>query len=721
MISRIRLSLGLVLTVALVSSGAAQSPRRDDALSGPAWLDDSDTKRTQDWVAVRSRETLRELSRDRRFAALNAQAEAVLTDPGRVPEARIMAGAAYDYRQDRDHPLGVWRRSDPGSYFAGAPNWETVIDFDQLARAEGRNWIFAGASCHERRCLVRLSDSGKDAAVLREFDLDAKAFVAGGFAVAESKARSWWYDRDTLLIAPALDADSVNESGLPRTVRLWPRGTALETAETLSEGGRGDAGLSVSMIRAAGVDGFVLARHLDFFRRSYRLVLTDGRQRLLPLPPLAEMMGLHEGRVLMRLNAPWAPGSGTAGAQATLPSGALVAVSLDPLLKAQRIAGVELIYRPAPGEAIRTVAPAPGKLYVELLRDHRSAVIEAAPLPSPSESGGWRVRDVPLESDRFISLLGFEQGGLFLKMEAPLVPEQLVLADPASGRVRTLYARPPAFDAAGLEAKIFETRSRDGTPVAYTIVHRKDLKLDGDNPTLVYGYGGFDVAVTPRYEPLFGKLWMERGGVYVHAYLRGGGERGPDWHRGAMLKNRQQPYDDMIAVLEDLHARGVASPRRTGIMGRSNGGLMTAVVMEQRPDLMRAVVVGGPLIDMLNFHTLPAGASWTAEYGDPRDPEMYAFLAGYSPMQKLIRGARYPTPLIITSTGDDRVLPGHARRFSARMSALGHGNAYFEDAQGGHYWELAGGPAPGDWRQRALARAVEFTYLWRLLGEPPRR
>jgi prolyl oligopeptidase len=357
-----------------------------------------------------------------------------------------------------------------------------------------------------------------------------------------------------------------------------------------------------------------------------------------------------------------------------------------------------------------------GRLFVELYRNYRSAIVELT-----SSGSGWTARTVPLEKDRFLSLLDTHDGKLFVKVEAPLVPEKLVLADAQTGAATVLYQRKAAFDTRNLVAELRQTQSRDGTPISYTLIRRKDLKRDGTNPTLVYGYGGYDVAVTPRYEPIFGKLWLQKGGTYVHAYLRGGGENGPDWHRGPMRKNRQQPYDDMAAVLEDLQRSRVSSPQHIGIMGRSNGGLMTAVMMEQRPELMNAVVVGGPLIDMLNFHELAPGASWTAEYGDPRDPDMRAFLATYSPMQNIRTGVRYPKPLIITSLDDDRVLPGHARRFAARLTEAGHDNYYFEDQQGGHYWELAGGPAPGDWRLRSVARAVEFAYLWQQLRSSPNK
>ncbi len=717
MTARARLPLVLALGAATLAAAVAPTPApaqvmaetaAEKAAHGPLWLDDTYSKRALGWVAKERARTLKTLKADRRFAALQKDAETVLTDASRLHEVDLMAGAAYEYWQDREHPLGLWRRTSVEAYFAGAPVWETVIDVDALGKAEGRKWIFAGASCRGRRCLVRMSDNGKDAAFVREFDLDTKTFVEGGFQIPESKSRAWWYDDDTLLVAPVLGPETVNESGFPKTLRLWDRGAPMAATKPLFEIGDRDGSLSASLLQAAGVKGFVAARHLDFNSREYSLVLEDGSRTPLPLPKLADFTGMHEGRLLLRLNAPWTP----AGTTTQLPSGALVAVPLEPLLKQQRVDQAEALYSPSPEVGVRQVIADGQKLFLALSRNYRTAVVELSRDPA----GVWRTREVPVESDRFIQLLGVRDGRLLLKVESPITPEKLVLADPQTGAATTLYERAPAFDAAGLKAELFETRSRDGTPIAYTVIQAADIKVDGTNPTLVYGYGGYDVGVTPRYEPVFGKLWVERGGVYVHAYLRGGGEKGPDWHRGAMRKNRQQPYDDMAAVLEDLQRRKITSPAHTGIMGRSNGGLMVATVMEQRPELMNAVVVGGPLIDMLNFHELPPGASWTAEYGDPRDPDMRAFLQTYSPMQNLRKDANYPVPLIITSTDDDRVLPGHARRFSARMSEMGHDNLYFEDQQGGHYWELAGGPAPGDWRLRAIARAVEFTYLWRQLG-----
>ncbi len=676
-----------------------------------AWLDESYGSRALAWVRTENQRTVDALASDSRFERYAKEAAAVLTDPGRLPVARQIGDMMYNYWQSEDRPLGVWRRTSRSTWLAGEPAWTTVLDIDELAETESKKWIFAGADCLESRCLISLADNGKDAHVVREFDLESLEFIDNGFALPEDKSSTWWIDQDRVLVATSAGGGPVTESRLPKSIRLWRRGSPLKEAKTLFEGGDRDASIAAALVGAGGRDGFVAVQRTDFFKQAYFFVSLEGTRAPLPLPDRLTLKGVLDDRLLFRLGRDWMPAGYGTGFRA----GDLMAISLSDLLFDRTIANAELLYRPGQRESVRTVRVAGSTIYVELLRDYRSALIEIS-----EASGGWRVRELPVPRNRFVSLLGLADQGLLLEVQGLLEPGMLVLFDPASGELRTLYARSGAFDTAGLVARMLQTKSRDGTTISYTIVHRQDLDTDGSNPTLVYGYGGFDVSITPRYEPVFGKLWLEKGGVYVHAYLRGGGENGPGWHSSAMLKNRQQPYDDMIAVVEDLHRRGIASPGTTGIMGRSNGGLMVAAVMMQRPELLGAVVVGGPLIDMLTYHLIPPGASWTAEYGDPRNEEMHEFIETYSPLQQIDPDRDYPRPLIITSTDDDRVLPGHARRFAAALSDAGHERFYFEDEQGGHYWELAGGPAPGDWRLRSVARAVEFAYLSEMLFTPGR-
>ena len=707
LLSKRRLSR-LLLPIAMFSIPAAHAQVGDE--HGPSWLDDTYGERALAWVAAERTRTIDRLKADPRFDQFQQEAGAILTEPSRIADVRFLGGRAFEFHQDESHPIGLWRRSPSSAYLAGTPQWETLIDFDALSKSEGTTYFLGGFNCQQQRCLVRLSQNGKDTAAIREFDLGTKTFVDGGFAVPPSKTAAWWYDENTLLVAPVLGPESVNRSGMPNTLRVWQRGTLLSAARPIFEIGDHDASLSASMIRAGGSDRFVVARHIDFEEREYRLMSLDGTSSPLPLPPLADMMGVHDGQLLLRPEVDWTPDADGE----TFAAGTLVGISLQKLMTDGVVADARTIYTPPGDDALRGVFGDGDRLFVELLHDYFSRIVELA----PNAEGTYVPRRLPLPSDRYLTSYGMHDGKLLLRAEGPLSPDEMALFDPMTGAQQTLYAREPQFHASGLVTEMLHTASEDGTPIDYLVTRPRTMAFDGSNPTLVYGYGGYDVPVTPRYEPVIGKLWMERGGVYVHAYLRGGGEHGPDWHRSAMMEGHTLPFSDMEAVLRDLQRRGLTSPQNVGIMGRSNGGLMVAAVMERAPDLMNAVVVGGPLIDMLNFHQLPPGGTWLAEYGDPDIAEERAILREYSPMQNIAGPeTRYPVPLIITATDDDRVLPGHARRFAYQLEEYGHDRLYFEDEQGGHYWELAGGPIAGDWRLRSVARAVEYTYLWDRLGK----
>jgi prolyl oligopeptidase len=700
-------ALPLVAGVALAVGVACSERTPDEEL----WLEQSAGERALTWAAEHSERTLAALGADPRFARYEAEAAAILTDPERLALASPMGDHVYNYWQDRKHPHGVWRRSPIDAYLSGKPVWQTLIDLDALSESDGQAWFLAGTRCRlpeSSRCLVSLSRRSMDASVVREFDVERGEFVEGGFTIPEFKSSVWWEDDDTLLVATDWGPGTLTEAGYPRSLRRWRRGTPLKDAKLVFEVETERPSVSAMLIGAAGPGSLVAVSSVDFFVHEHWLIAPDGTRTRLPLPSRAIPHGSYGDALLFRLNEDWAPdGAGT------FSSGALVAISRNALVEDGAIEDARLVYEPAPDEAVREVVSSGDRLYVGLLKGFRSRVLS---LTRTDE--GFAAEPLDLGGAAYATLRapGPTPGSVLLSTEGPLEPPRLWLVGPEPDTRKLIAEGPAQFDASGLEAQILETVSRDGTPIHYTVIARKGIELDGRHPTLVYGYGGYDVPLTPRYEPLFGKLWLERGGVYVHAYLRGGGELGPAWHQGAMLQHRQQPYDDMIAVIDDLQRRGYTSPAQTGIMGRSNGGLMVAVVMEQAPEKLGAVVVGGPLTDLLRYALLPPGASWTAEYGRPDDPEMRDFLAGYSPYQQLQRGVRYPVPLVITSTWDDRVLPGHARRFAAKLEALGHEAYYFEDEQGGHYWELAGGPHPGDWRLRARARAVEFTYLAKQLG-----
>lgn len=688
-----------------MTQAAASEPEEH----GPAWLDEH-SARTIKWIEAQDSRTLGQLRQDPRFATFEAAAADILTDPARFVPVTFIGEHAYQYWQTRESPFGIWRRTPRSAYLAGTPSWETVIDVQALATAEHQRFLFAGADCHERRCLISLSRAGKDAVEQREFDLDTKKFVRNGFHVPESKTETSWYDADTLLVAPAFDRAEMNEGLMPRTLKVWRRGSPLGSARKIFEGADSDSGVGAMLIKAAGTDNFLVVRHRDFERRDYELMSLDGRSRPLALPEAAMFLGSHNGKLLIRPEMDWTSEGGV-----VVPRGSLAAIDLGPMMRDAKISSVEVLYTPSGDDAIRGTHSGDGRLFVELLHGYASRIIEL----SARAPGGWQARTIPLPGGRYMQIVDFSAGHLVLHEQSPLLPDRVVQIEPQSGKeTQVLFERRPSFDSSNLMTEYNQVRSSDGTLITYSVTRPRDLAFNHSAATLVYAYGGYDVPLTPRYEPLFGKLWMERGGVYVHAYLRGGGEHGPDWHWSVMRENRPLVYDDMAAVLRDLQNRAITQPSHTGIMGRSNGGLMTAAVMERYPELMNAVVVGGPLTDMLNFIEFPPGSTWTAEYGDPRNKDAREFLRTYSPMQNIAPAStHYPTALIITSTDDDRVLPGQARRFSALLEEKGHPDLYFEDAQGGHYWELAGGPAPGDWRLRATARAVEYTYLWRQLGQ----
>lgn len=678
-------SLSIILTGALAIVGCADSePVEDDFY----WLDESFGTRALEWVDNENLKTLKVLATDSRFKIYKSEAESILTDARRVPIGDIKGNHTYNYWQDAEHPYGLWRRSAVQAYLAGKPEWETILDLDQLSMAEGREWFFHGADCRVEtngRCLVRLAHKSQDTKVVREYDLTTKQFVADGFTVPEGKFDLWWEDDDTVILAADFGQGTLNESDFAKQLRRWKRGTPLETASIIFESDDMDIGVNAAFIGADGKGSLIAIRGNTFFEREYWMLTSDAEPRQLPLPKSFYFQGVYGDQVLMRLNQDWQPD----GHPVELAIGSLVGIPLRQLLEQGTIGTPTVYFNPPEKTAILKTVVSGDTLYLELLDNYRSRIIKL-----DKDEKGWIEKTLPLEQDHFIQIVGLHNQKLLLSLQSFLNPQRLISYDLASGNTQTLFAAPEQFDASDLVTEMLTTKSADGTVLTYTVMRHRKIKMDGSNPALVYGYGGFDVSITPRYEAVFGKLWLEKGGIYVHAYLRGGGEFGPAGHFGAQLENRQQPYDDMAAIVEDLQARGFTSPEHTGIMGRSNGGLMVAAVMEQHPELMNAVVVGGPLIDMLHYHRLPPGASWMGEYGDPREPDIRKFIETYSPQQNLRKDAAYPTPLIITSTWDDRVLPGHARRFAAKMAAYSKEALYFEDVQGGHYWELAGGPPP---------------------------
>jgi len=680
---------GCLLLLAAPAGATAQTPDAN------LWLEAVESPAALDWVRAENGKSEPVLTRDPRFPGLQAQALAVLSAQDRIPTPAFIGEQIYNFWQDGDHVRGIWRRTSLQSFRAGSPTWETVLDLDALAREEKANWIWKGALCRPAthdRCLIQLSNGGKDAVEVREFDLTSKTFVTGGFRLSEGKQSLAWLDQDTLLLTRDWGPGSLTESGYGRIVKSLARGQTLDQAKTLFEGQAKDVSASPTVLRDAKGGRLVLVgRGLDFFNTAWFMTTPAGDFRPLALPTRSSIHGLFEGRIILSIQQDWAI-AGT-----LQPAGSLLAVDPSDLSR------VEALYRPSPRQALdrEQIRVTDNRVVAVLYENVRGSVVSFRPGP-----GGWVQSRYPGLANAAVTLVSTADSGdaVLYTEETFITPTRLMLGMTPAAESDLVKALPARFAAEGLVVEQKEATSRDGTRIPYFLVRRKDLRRDGQAPTLLHAYGGFQLSKLPIYDPVVGKLWLERGGVYVVANIRGGGEFGPAWHSAALKADRQRAFDDYYAVAEALIADRVTSPRHLGAYGRSNGGLLMGVAMTQRPDLWNAVVVESPLLDMLRYHRLPAGASWIGEYGDPEIAAEAAWISAYSPYQALKPGVKYPRAYITTSTRDDRVHPGHARKFAARLGQVGAPYLYYENLDGGH----ANGADP---RANARRWAMHYVYL----------
>jgi prolyl oligopeptidase len=627
------------------------------------------------WVEKQNARTAGVLEADPRYQTFHREALAIFTAQDRIPEPDFLGAGIANFWQDATHVKGLWRRATPASFASASPAWETLIDLDALSKAEGRNWIFKGADClapDDRLCLVRLSDGGGDAVEIREYDTVAGAFVAGGFHFASGKQEVAWLDADTLLVGRDWGPGTLTPSGYPFVLKRLKRGQALADAAEVYRGDAADVAAAPHVLRDASgkVAVVLIERHVGFFETDYFRLGADGAVHALDLPKKSDVQGYLAGRLIVSLNEDWAAGAD----RPAFAAGALVAV--DPATGA-----TQLIARPSATQTIDTVAVTRGRVLVKLLDNVSGALDVYAPV-----DGGWTRRRLDLPKGSALDIVAADHGSdhAYVAAESFLEPTTLWAVDAAAGTVAKVKNLAPRFDASRDVVEQHFVASADGTRVPYFLVRPKTMKYDGSTPTLMFGYGGFQVSLTPTYHPELGKLWLERGGAYVLANIRGGGEFGPAWHEAARREHRQRAFDDFAAVARDVIARKVTSARRLGIYGRSNGGVLTSVAITQHPELFNAAVIESPLIDMLRYNHLSAGASWVAEYGDPDVAADRAFIADYSAYTRLKPGVKYPEPYITTNTEDDRVHPGHARKFAAELEALGDPYVYYENTFGGH-------------------------------------
>jgi prolyl oligopeptidase len=665
------------------------------------WLEEVEGATALQWVRQQNARSLALLESDPRYPAFQREALAAVTAPDRIPYPRFIGDRLANFWQDDAHVSGLWRTTSLASFATAEPAWRTLLDVDALAAAEGKNWVYQGATClppDYRRCLVSLSDGGKDAAELREFDLAAASFVDGGFRLPEGKQSAVWLDADTLIVGRDWGPGTMTASGYPFIVKRLRRAAPLAAAEELFAGTASDVSVGAGVLRDPDgrVRAILINRQVNFFESERYLLAASGQVRL-PVPSRSTFRGFVAGQLVFSLEEEWLGRS--------LPAGALVSLDLAACLT--DAAGVRplLIVRPGPREAIEDVATTRNLLLTTIYHN-----VQGTAVSHRFAAGSWISNPIPLPGQASVHFVAASDRDdrAFVDVAGFLTPNTLWLVEPSDGRASPVKSLPPRFDAANETVEQFEANSNDGTLIPYFVVRPKALRSDRAAPTLLYGYGGFQVSMTPSYAPVVGKLWLEKGGVYVVANIRGGGEFGPEWHKAALKRERQRAFDDFIAVAEDLIRRGITSPRRLGIMGGSNGGLLMGAMLTQRPELFSAVVIQVPLLDMLRYHTLLAGASWMAEYGDPDLPEEAAFLRVISPYHNLRPGAVYPEPFFVTSTKDDRVHPGHARKMAAKMAAMGLPFLYYENIDGGH-------SAAANLAERARRQALEFTYLTRKL------
>jgi prolyl oligopeptidase len=658
------------------------------------WLEDITGDDALDWVRRHNEPTLAELGGDR-FEQMRTEALEVLDTDARIPYVRRRGDYLYNFWRDAANPRGLWRRTTLDSYRNESPEWDVLIDVDDLARADDENWVWAGADVIEpdhNLALISLSRGGSDAAIVREFDMQRREFVADGFQLPEAKTQISWADENTVLLGTDFGDGSLTESGYPRLVKRWRRGQPLDAAETLFSAASTDVIVAASVDRTPGFERTILRRAIDFFNdevyelRDSELIRVDT--------PTDATVSVHRNWLLIELRTDWFSGA------TEYPAGSLLAADYQQFLAGT--AELDVVFAPDEHTCLHHYAWTRDTLVVVTLADVASRVEIITP-------GTWQAEPVPvLPANTNTVIAAADEYGdeIFLDSSGFDTPSRL-LHGAASGELTEIKRAPSFFDAADLEVSQYFATSADGTSIPYFVVSHRHVEAPG--PTLLGGYGGFEVARTPGYDGVLGRLWLARGGTYALANIRGGGEYGPRWHTQAMREGRHLVAEDFAAVASDLVQRGTTTVEQLGAQGGSNGGLLMGIMLTQYPELFGALVCSVPLLDMRRFHLLLAGASWAAEYGDPENPEDWAFISKYSPYHNISAERRYPPVLITTSTRDDRVHPGHARKMTAALEAVGHPVHYYENIEGGH-------AGAADNAQTAFRSALIYEFLWRILG-----
>ena len=701
---RCALSAVALMCVFSVKAQPVNSANMDPYL----WLEEVQGDKALAWVRERNAVSTELLQAQPVFADNRAKVLGVLNNRDQIPGVTRRGDYLYNFWRDAKNPRGLWRRTTLEEYRKLLPNWDVLLDLDALGKAENENWVWGGSDClapDYNRCLISMSRGGADAKVTREFDIAQREFVKDGFNLPEAKSQLDWVDIHTVYVGTDFGPGSMTQSGYARMIKRWKRGTPVSEAQLMYEAKESDVAAFATVDKTPGFERTIFGRSTDFYNTEINL-LVDGKLLKIDKPSDASLSWQREWAFLLLK-------SEFTVAERTYKSGSLLAIKFEALIRGER--SFELLFEPTATRSLSRSGPTTTRDFLLLnILDNVAGRIEElqylggkwqrrevkAPFPGALGAVGMHdpfVKDDPLANHYSMSYLDF------------LTPASLYLGKAGSDERELLKRNPIFFDGTGMRTEQRFATSKDGTQVPYFVVYPQGAKTDGTNPTVLYGYGGFQISMTPFYSGGWGTTWLQRGGVFVVANIRGGGEFGPAWHQSAMKQNKQKSYDDFAAVAEDLIKAGITKPKHLGIMGGSNGGLLVGAVMVQRPELFGAVVCSVPLLDMQRYHKLLAGNSWMAEYGNPDKADEWAYISQYSPYQNVKKGVKYPKVLFATSTRDDRVHPGHARKMAARMIEQGHDVLYYENMEGGH-----GGAANNE--QRANLVALENTFLWTSLG-----
>ena len=663
------------------------------------WLEEIQGEKALEWVYAHNNSTTSILKKHPEFQEINKKILDILNSKDRIAYPSIRGDYVYNFWQDETNERGLWRRTPLIKYINNAPEWETLLDLDILSKEEGEKWAFKGATFLYPEfdiCMLRLSRGGSDAVEIREFDLREKKFIDNGFYLPEAKGYVSWIDKNTLMISTDFGEGTTTNSGYPRITKIWKRGTPLKEAKTLFQGEKTDVGVFGFANNTPERQYITVSRDITFYT-SKKFVLEDDKLIELNIPEDSRLQGFFKNHLLIELKSDWNID------EKTYNQGSLISIEYNSFLKGDR--NFKVIFEPDNLSSLVEISNTKNYLLINKIKNVSSELFKYY-----IKDGKWNSEKIDVPDYGTVSVISTDEfsDNYFINYNSFLTPSSLYFAHDNQKKLIRIKSLPHFFDSDKFEVKQFTTESKDKTKIPYFVVLGKSTGLSGSNPTLLYGYGGFEISMQPGYLAIIGSSWLEKGGIYVLANIRGGGEFGPKWHRAALKEKRQRAYDDFIAVSEDLVKRKITSPEHLGIMGGSNGGLLVGVAFTQRPDLYKAVVCSAPLLDMKRYNKLLAGASWMAEYGNPDIPEEWEYIKKYSPFHNLSANKKYPKVFFTTTTRDDRVHPGHARKMAAKMEDQGHELFYFENTEGGHGAGVTN-------EQRAFMASLEYTYLLKLL------